>query len=182
MEVVMDDALGSPVVADDAPGDPVATDDAPGGPGADDPLRLDNQLCFALHAAAHAVTKKYRPLLGGVGLTYPQYLVLLVLWEGDRRTVSELGGRLYLDSGTLTPLLKRLEAAGLVLRARRSSDEREVEVALTAKGRDLRRAVADARGTVMRDVGLAGAEGAELLGHLHRLLGRAGAPARGRPG
>lgn len=154
------------------------TDDALGGPRADDPLRLDNQLCFALYAAAHAVTKKYRPLLGGVGLTYPQYIVLLVLWERDRRTVSELGHRLHLDSGTLTPLLKRLEAAGLVLRARRSSDEREVEVALTAKGRDLRPAAAEARETVMRAIGMSGGGGAKLLGDLHRLLERTGAPVQ----
>ena len=158
----------------------VVTNDALGGLQADDPLRLDNQLCFALYAAAHTVTKKYRPLLGPLGLTYPQYLVLLVLWESDRRTVSELGDRLYLDSGTLTPLLKRLEAVGLVLRTRRSSDEREVEVALTAKGRDLRQPVADARETVMRDIGMSGRKGTELLGHLHRLLERTGAPVRGR--
>src|SRR4028119_2514594 len=79
---------------------------------AEDSLRLDDQLCFALYATSHAVTKLYRPLLARVGLTYPQYLVMLVLWERDRRTVSELGDRLHLDSGTLTPLLKRLEAAG----------------------------------------------------------------------
>ena len=139
---------------------------------AEDSLRLDNQLCFALYATSHAVTKLYRPLLARVGLTYPQYLVMLVLWEGDRRTVSELGDRLHLDSGTLTPLLKRLEAAGLVLRTRRSSDEREVEVTLTAEGRDLRRAVAEIRAAAMRDVGTPGTSSAELLGHLRRLMDR----------
>ena len=141
---------------------------------AEDSLRLDDQLCFALYATSHAVTKLYRPLLARVGLTYPQYLVLLVLWEGDRRTVSELGDRLHLDSGTLTPLLKRLEAAGLVLRTRRSSDEREVEVTLTAEGRDLRRVVAEIRAAAMRDVGTPGTSSAELLGHLRRLMDRVG--------
>ena len=139
---------------------------------ADASLRLDDQPCFALYATSHAVTKLYRPLLARVGLTYPQYLVLLVLWEGDRRTVSELGDRLHLDSGTLTPLLKRLEAAGLVLRTRRSSDEREVEVTLTAEGRDLRAVVAEIREAVMRDVGTPGGSSADLLGHLRRLMDR----------
>ena len=138
----------------------------------DDSPRLDNQLCFALYATSHAVTKLYRPLLARVGLTYPQYLVLLVLWEGDRRTVSELGDRLHLDSGTLTPLLKRLEAAGLVVRTRRSSDEREVEVTLTAEGRALRRVVAEIRGAVVRALRAPGGRSAEMLGNLRRLMDR----------
>lgn len=87
-----------------------------------DPLLLDNQLCYALYAAAHRMTKSYRPLLERLGLTYPQYLVLLVLWEQDGVTVSEIGRRLRLDSGTLTPVLKRLESAGFLLRTRRQSD------------------------------------------------------------
>ena len=81
-------------------------------------LRLDNQLCFALYSTTHALTKAYAPLLERLGLTYPQYLAMLVLWEGDDITVKELGARLFLDSGTLTPLLKRLDAAGLVRRLR----------------------------------------------------------------
>jgi DNA-binding HxlR family transcriptional regulator len=99
-----------------------------------DPLLLDNQLCYALYAAAHRMTKSYRPLLERLGLTYPQYLVLLVLWEQDAVTVSEIGKRLRLDSGTLTPVLKRLELAGLLRRTRRLSDEREVEIGLTDQG------------------------------------------------
>lgn len=104
----------------------------------DQALRLDNQLCFALYSASLAMTKIYKPLLDELGLTYPQYLVLLVLWEQDGVTVSELGERLSLDSGTLTPLLKRLEAAGLVSRLRDAVDERRVLIRLTAEGRQLK--------------------------------------------
>ncbi|TBR39954.1 MULTISPECIES: MarR family winged helix-turn-helix transcriptional regulator [Dyella] len=102
------------------------------------PLLLDQQLCFALYAASRAVTATYRPLLDDLGLTYPQYLTLLVLWEQDGLTVRELGQRLQLDSGTLTPLLKRMAQSGLVVRERRRSDEREVEIRLTDDGRALR--------------------------------------------
>jgi DNA-binding MarR family transcriptional regulator len=103
-----------------------------------DGLLLDEQLCFALYSTFHAVGKTYQPLLKRLGLTYPQYLVLLVLWEDDGLTVGELGERLYLDSGTLTPLLKRLEVAGLVVRRREPKDERQVRITLTPAGRDLR--------------------------------------------
>jgi DNA-binding MarR family transcriptional regulator len=105
---------------------------------ADAALRLDNQLCFALYSASLAMTKVYKPLLEELGLTYPQYLVMLVLWEGDGLSVSELGQRLSLDSGTLTPLLKRLEASGLLSRIRAIEDERRVHVTLTAAGRKLK--------------------------------------------
>jgi DNA-binding MarR family transcriptional regulator len=101
-------------------------------------LLLDNQLCFALYSASLAMTKLYKPLLDALGLTYPQYLVMLVLWEGDGLMVTELGQRLSLDSGTLTPLLKRLESAGLVTRIRAVEDERRVHITLTAAGRKLR--------------------------------------------
>ncbi|MCJ2072977.1 MarR family transcriptional regulator [Methylobacterium sp. J-030] len=114
-----------------------------------DPLLLDNQLCYALYAAAHRMTKSYRPLLERLGLTYPQYLVLLVLWEQDGVTVSEIGRRLRLDSGTLTPVLKRLESAGFLLRTRRQSDEREVEIALTPEGAALRADAVSVREAVM---------------------------------
>lgn len=103
-----------------------------------DPLRLDAQLCFALYAASRAVVRAYGPLLAPLGVTYPQYLVLLALWERDGASVSELGARLALDSGTLTPLLKRLEASGLVARRRSDDDERVVLLDLTADGRALR--------------------------------------------
>ena len=104
----------------------------------DQALRLDNQLCFALYSASLAMTKLYKPLLDELGLTYPQYLALLVLWERDGVTVSELGERLSLDSGTLTPLLKRMEVAGLVSRLRDTADERRVLIRLTSAGRHLK--------------------------------------------
>ena len=106
--------------------------------GPDQLLRLDNQLCFALYSASLAMTKLYKPMLDELGLTYPQYLAMLVLWERDGLTVSEIGERLSLDSGTLTPLLKRLEAAGLVSRVRDVADERRVHITLTTAGRRLK--------------------------------------------
>jgi DNA-binding MarR family transcriptional regulator len=99
---------------------------------------LDDQLCFALYAASRAVTARYRPMLEEIGLTYPQYLVMMLLWEQDDQTVGQLGARLSLDSGTLSPLLKRLTAAGLVTRHRRLEDERSVSITLTAAGRALK--------------------------------------------
>ena len=103
-----------------------------------DPLQLDDQLCFALYNASRAVIRSYAPLLEPLGLTYPQYLVLLVLWQRDGIAVNQLGERLALDSGTLTPLLKRLEHQGLVERQRGEDDERIVRIHLTAAGRALR--------------------------------------------
>src|SRR5215475_5783118 len=105
---------------------------------ADQPLRLDNQICFAVYSAAHAFNRVYKPLLDRLGLTYPQYLVMLVLWERDGVPLKEIGERLFLDSGTLTPLLKRLEVAGLVKRSRSSEDERQVKITLTAQGQALK--------------------------------------------
>jgi DNA-binding MarR family transcriptional regulator len=104
----------------------------------DQALLLDNQLCFALYSASLAMTRLYKPLLAELGLTYPQYLAMLVLWERDGLMVSELGERLGLDSGTLTPLLKRLEALELVARIRAVEDERRVHISLTAAGRKLK--------------------------------------------
>lgn len=101
-------------------------------------LLLSDQLCFALYAASRAVTARYRPLLDELGLTYPQYLVMLVLWEQDSISVSELGAALHLESSTLSPLLKRLEAGGLLRRERRAEDERSVGVHLTEEGVALR--------------------------------------------
>ncbi len=106
--------------------------------GEDDPLLLDRQVCFPLYAATNLLNRLYGPVLGKLGLTYPQYLVMLVLWEHQVQSVGELGARLYLDSGTLTPLLKRMEAAGFVTRARDPADERRVLVTLTADGKVLR--------------------------------------------
>ena len=101
-------------------------------------LQLDNQLCFALYSTSLAMTKVYKPMLDELGLTYPQYLAMLVLWERDGLMVSELGERLYLDSGTLTPLLKRLEASGYISRIRDVEDERRVYITLTSSGRKLK--------------------------------------------
>jgi DNA-binding MarR family transcriptional regulator len=101
---------------------------------ADQPLRLDNQICFAVYSAAHAFNRVYKPLLERLGLTYPQYLVMLVLWERDGVPLKDVGERLFLDSGTLTPLLKRLEAAEFVKRTRSTADERQVLIALTPQG------------------------------------------------
>ncbi len=106
--------------------------------GEDDPLLLDRQVCFPLYAATNLLNRLYGPVLAKLGLTYPQYLVMLVLWEHQVQSVGELGARLYLDSGTLTPLLKRMEAAGFVTRARDPADERRVLVTLTAEGKVLR--------------------------------------------
>lgn len=103
-----------------------------------DPLNLDSMLCFAVYAAGHAFTRFYKPRLDAIGLTYPQYLAFLVLWEADGISVKALGDRLFLDSGTITPMVKRLEARGLLQRQRDEDDERVVRVYLTAEGRGLR--------------------------------------------
>ncbi|MFI1679109.1 MarR family winged helix-turn-helix transcriptional regulator [Streptomyces sp. NPDC020607] len=125
----------------------------------EDLLRLDQQICFSLHAAARAFNGVYRTLLKDLGLTYPQYLVMLVLWEHDELPVKKIGERLRLDSGTLSPLLKRLEAAGHVERRRSAEDERSVTVRLTEEGRGLRekalavpRALADSTELSLDDV------------------------------
>jgi DNA-binding MarR family transcriptional regulator len=118
-------------------------------PSADPMLLLDNQLCFALYSASLAMTKLYKPLLDELGLTYPQYLVMLALWESDGLMVSELGQKLSLDSGTLTPLLKRLESAGWVARIRNVADERRVHIHLTAAGRKLKARAAKIPGCVL---------------------------------
>ena len=122
---------------------------------------LDNQLCFALYSASLAMTKLYKPLLEKLGLTYPQYLVMLVMWEHGSLSVSELGERLYLDSGTLTPLLKRMEAADLLQRTRSAQDERRVLITLSAAGRRLKARAARVPACV---VGATGCPVPELVG------------------
>ncbi|MGH8965178.1 MAG: MarR family winged helix-turn-helix transcriptional regulator [Actinomycetes bacterium] len=123
---------------------------------------LDDQVCFALYAASRAVTALYRPLLEGLGLTYPQYLVLLALWEHDELTVTELGHSLQLDSGTLSPMLKRLEKLELVRRERRTDDERSVRVALTDRGRALREKAVPLPGVIGDAMGMDDIELSEL--------------------
>ena len=110
---------------------------------ADPLLLLDNQICFAVYSAAHAFNRVYKPLLDRLGLTYPQYLVMLSLWERDGVPVKDIGERLFLDSGTLTPLLKRLETAGLVRRTRSTEDERQVLIDLTPQGQALKEKARD---------------------------------------
>ncbi len=112
-------------------------------------LQLDHQLCFALYSTSLAMTRLYKPLLDDIGLTYPQYLAMLVLWQRDGLTVSGLGERLFLDSGTLTPLLKRLESAGLISRIRDAQDERRVHITLTASGRRLKARAAKIPGCIL---------------------------------
>ena len=135
--------------------------------------RLDDQLCFALYAAQRAVTAAYRPLLDELGLTYPQYLVLLVLWERGEVTVKELGTALCLDYGTVSPLLKRLEAAGLVRRERSALDERSVTIRVTGRGEELRERAARVPGALLAATELDGGEVARLRGELWELAERA---------
>ncbi len=136
-------------------------------------LDLDAQLCFPLYAASRAVTRAYGPLLREFGLTYPQYLALLALWdEGDPMTVGELGNRLRLDSGTLTPVLKRLEQAGIVTRRRDADDERRVLVALTAAGQELQDRVSDVPTRLVASLGLNATESRQLRRLLGSLLDR----------
>ncbi len=133
---------------------------------------LDEQLCFALHTASRAMTGCYRPLLDSIGLTYSQYAVMLVLWEQDSLTLGTLCGRLQLDTGTLSPLLKRLEAEGMVVRRRRPEDERTVQITLTERGRGLRAQAAAIQAQVQEATGMRPAELVALRDDLHALAAR----------
>lgn len=136
---------------------------------ADDLLKLDAQVCFALHATSRAFDALYRTELRDLGLTYPQYLVMLALWETDGLTVKQLGERLRLDSGTLSPLLKRLENAGLVERRRGREDERSVSVHLTGQGTGLRARAAEVPRRMLDATGLTPDELTELRRMLERV-------------
>lgn len=140
-------------------------------------LRLDAQLCFRLYAASRTVTRCYQPLLAALDLTYPQYLVMLVLWEADDVTVKFIGERLMLDSGTLTPLLKRLEQGGLIRRERRAENEREVRVMLSEAGQQLRSKAEAVPPALVDAMGLSLDEVAELRDRLDHLLRQAKDPA-----
>ena len=135
-------------------------------------LQLGEQLCFALYSTMLAMNKVYRKLLLELGVTYPQYLVLLVLWERDRLMVSEIGERLFLESPTLTPLLKRMELLGLLRRIRGKNDERQVIVSLTAQGRDLRSRARAVPGGVFCATGCSPNELASIRDHLLQLRAR----------
>ncbi len=141
-------------------------------------LRLEDNLCFIVYAANHAFTAAYKPLLEPLGLTYPQYLVLLILWEGDGLAVKAIGARLHLNSGTLTPLLKRMEAAGLVRRDRDPQDERQVRIRLTDYGQGLRLRAATVPAVLGCSLGETEAALVALRSSLSRLIARlrAGTP------
>jgi len=134
-----------------------------------DHLLLENQICFAIHSAGHAFTQAYKPLLAPLKLTYPQYLVMLLLWEKDNRSVSELGAPLFLDSGTLSPLLKRLRAAGYITRSADPTDERVTRIALTPEGAALRKKAAGIPEGMLCATGLETAQLAALRDELKRL-------------
>lgn len=135
-------------------------------------LHLDQQLCFALYSASLAIGKVYKPLLERLNLTYPQYLVMLALWEQDGQTVGALGARLFLDSGTLTPLLKRMEAAGHLARLRDVGDERRVIVQLTAQGRALKAKATDIPACMLEATGCSPTELSELRQRVQSLRDR----------
>ena len=135
-----------------------------------DPLALDRQVCFALAAASRSVIGVYRPVLEPLGLTHPQYLVMLALWERSPRTVRDIGQALYLDPATLSPLLKRLEAAGLVTRARNEADERALDVALTPAGAALRTEAEKVPAQIVARLGMPVAELEAIRDGLTRLL------------
>lgn len=141
-------------------------------PDGENSLLLDDQLCFALHAAARAMSSVYMETLRDHGLTYPQYLVLICLFEEDGLTVGQLGRRLQLDSGTLTPLLKRLEIDGAVIRRRANHDERRVEVRLTAKGRGYRDVAKRARAVVLQRLRMTNQELSNFRGQLANMTER----------
>lgn len=134
------------------------------------PLALENQLCFPLYAASKELTRQYKPLLDPLGLTYTQYVAMMALWERDGITVGELGAKLYLDSATLTPLLKRLESHGYVRRERSKEDERSVIVTLTDEGRNLREKAVDVPFCMAGCLKLAPEEALELKRLLTKVL------------
>lgn len=134
-----------------------------------DPLKLENQLCFPLYVAAKEIVRKYRPFLDPLGLTYTQYIAMMVFWEHKSVTVGRLGELLCLDSGTLTPMLKKMEAAGLVKRSRGSKDERVVTVTITEKGEALREKAQDVPIKMAGCVSLTQEEAVQLLALLKKL-------------
>lgn len=146
---------------------------------ADDILALENQLCFAVVTAARNVVAIYRPVLEPLGLTHPQYLVMLALWEKSPRSLGELAGELAMEPATLSPLIKRLQTQGRVTRSRRSDDERVLEIGLTAEGRALREEALAVPGQIMQRVGMDAAQVVVLRDALVRFAGRAPAALAG---
>lgn len=134
------------------------------------PLSLDNQLCFSLYVCSKEIIRLYNPILEPLGITYTMYIVLMALWEKDNISVKELGKRVFLDSGTLTPLLKKLEAQELITRSREKSDERSLVISLTDKGRDFRTKCLDVPAQIACNRLLDMSKAQELLGILHTLM------------
>ncbi|MBS0535367.1 MAG: MarR family transcriptional regulator [Proteobacteria bacterium] len=130
---------------------------------------VSDLLCFAIYSTGHAFNRVYKPLLDALGLTYPQYLVMVALWAENDQTVGQLGDRLFLESSTLTPLLKRLEALGFLTRKRDPEDERQVRLRLTDKGANLRKKARDVGGCIIEAVGLSGEAAVKLRGDIVRL-------------
>jgi MarR family transcriptional regulator, organic hydroperoxide resistance regulator len=135
-----------------------------------DHLKLDSQICFPLYACSKEIVRRYKPFLDPLGLTYTQYIVMMALWEQENMTVSELGKRLYLDSGTLTPLLKKMEARGYVTRARSGSDERSVIIGITDAGRELRAQAVDIPQQMGRCVSMSAEDAQQLYTLLYKIL------------
>lgn len=133
-------------------------------------LRLSNQLCFPLYAAAKEITRRYRPLLEPYGLTYTQYIAMMTLWEHKTLSVTELGAMLFLDSGTLTPMLKKMESDGLIQRRRAEVDERKVIITLSKQGAELHDVIGSVPERMGQCVGLDAKEGQELYRLLHKLI------------
>lgn len=139
-------------------------------PSEKNPLSLEHQLCFSIYACSREMTKLYRPILQELELTYPQYLVMLVLWEHEKMSVKDLGIELFLDSGTLTPLLKRLEEAGFVERIRSKTDERKVEISLTVRGNKLKDEAFRVPEYMLKSSGLSGEDFRRLNDEFRTLL------------
>ena len=135
-------------------------------------LKLENQICFPLYVIAKEITGLYRPLLDELDITYPQYLVMMVLWENDGLPVNHIGEKLYLDSGTLTPLLKRLEAKGLILRKRKKEDERVVQVFISDLGKELQQKACEIPSKIYHKVGVSKEDWAELSNSVKKILNK----------
>ncbi|OBS13688.1 MarR family transcriptional regulator [Elizabethkingia miricola] len=133
-------------------------------------LKLDNQICFPVYALSREIVGRYRPLLDQLDITYPQYLVLLVLWEYQEQSVSQLGEKLYLDSGTLTPLLKRLEQKNLITRSRSKEDERIVKIKLTSEGQNLQKKAASIPKQLFEDMKVPEEELKQLKTTIEKIL------------
>jgi MarR family transcriptional regulator, organic hydroperoxide resistance regulator len=138
----------------------------------DEILKLKSQVCFPIYTLSREIINQYRPFLDELDITYPQYLVLMVLWEDEPQTVNQIGGKLYLDSGTLTPLLKRLELKGFITRARKRSDERVVEVAVTRRGKALKAEAALIPQKVVEAMGVTAEELLELKEIVLKILNK----------